>query len=395
MNPITGQSTLVYAHHDTGSQATLISDNLIKELGLETVPDPTITLRTLVDQKVASGGPTNFKLESLFNGEQFAINDALVVPQFNDDKNTLPHAEDTSALEHFDGVEIPVAPERERVDVLIGQSDKALLTVQEKREDVDPEEPKFVLTRLGPVASGGRVSSGTNALSILKVVVEPMQSCDCNQLKHEIVLLKEAVREYELQDEVLQASRTDELARSLVQPNIKVVHGRYEMPVPLKLDMIDKLPDNYENALKRTLALRTKAMRNPDLYNVLSDAFAELVAEGWMEPVGTCPVETPVWYLPFFVTRTDKPRVVYDGAAMVNGMSLNQLVLAGENLLNNLVEVLIRFRLGRYACVADVSKCFFQEGIPSDQQNLFRIVWFNNNALDKGEPLIFKFTRHV
>ena len=114
-----------------------------------------------------------------------------------------------------------------------------------------------------------------------------------------------------------------------------------------------------------------------------------------MEPVGDCTIDTPIWYLPLFVTRTDKPRVVYDGAAMFNGMSLNQVVLAGENLLNKLVEVLIRFRLGKYACVADASKCFFQLSIPSDQQDLFRIVWYENNDLDKGKPQIFKFTRHV
>ena len=47
--------------------------------------------------------------------------------------------------------------------------------------------------------------------------------------------------------------------------------------------------------------------------------------------------------------------MVYDGAAVAVGMSINQAVLAGENLLNGLVEVLIRFRLGRYACVADIS----------------------------------------
>ena len=63
---------------------------------------------------------------------------------------------------------------------------------------------------------------------------------------------------------------------------------------------------------------------------------------------------------------------------MVEDLSLNQAVLAGENLLNKLVEVLIRFRLGKYACVADVSKCFFPLGIPRDQQDLFRIVWFEN-----------------
>ena len=79
-------------------------------------------------------------------------------------------------------------------------------------------------------------------------------------------------------------------------------------------------------------------------------------------------------YLPFFVTKSAKPRVFYDGAAVAEGMSVNQAVLAGENLLNGLLQVLIRFRLGRYACVADISKSFFQVGVPCDQQNWFRIV---------------------
>ena len=47
-----------------------------------------------------------------------------------------------------------VAPGRRRVDVLIGQSDKSLLTVLEEREGMDPEEPNYVLTRLGPLLVG-------------------------------------------------------------------------------------------------------------------------------------------------------------------------------------------------------------------------------------------------
>ena len=87
--------------------------------------------------------------------------------------------------------------------------------------------------------------------------------------------------------------------------------------------------------------------------------------------------------------------MLYDGAAELKGMSINQAVLAGENLLNGLVDVLIRFRLGRYACVADISKCFFQVRIPCDQQDWFRIVWYSNNDLDNGKPQVFRFTRHV
>ena len=86
-----------------------------------------------------------------------------------DDKATLPHAVGTSSLRHFDGIEITLAPDRDRIDVLIGQSDKALLTVLEEREGVDPEEPSYVLTRLGPVASGGRVRSESNSVSAFRV----------------------------------------------------------------------------------------------------------------------------------------------------------------------------------------------------------------------------------
>ena len=82
VNPESGISTLAYAQHDTGSQVTLISENLKRELVLKTTPDPTATIRTLADQKVDSEGRTNFKLQSLHNGDEFMIEDALVVPQF-------------------------------------------------------------------------------------------------------------------------------------------------------------------------------------------------------------------------------------------------------------------------------------------------------------------------
>ena len=79
----------------------------------------------------------------------------------------------------------------------------------------------------------------------------------------------------------------------------------------------------------------------------------------------------PTWYLLFFVTKQEKARVVYDGAALHRGISWNQAVLGGANLSNNLVEVLIRFRLERYSCVADLSKCFFQVSPPRALRDLF------------------------
>ena len=403
-NPLTGKSTLAYAQHDTASQATLISDDLKSELGLKVTPDHAVSLRTLADLPVASGGRTNFKLESLHSGEEFMVRDALVVPKFSDDVNTLPHAVDTTTLKHFQGVHIPVAPGRVHVDVLIGQADKSLLAVLEEREGADPEEPNYVLTRLGPIASGGKINANTsssNSLSTLRVNIQskaPVNAapCDCTKLKEENAALKKALSELELQDEMVQPSRNEELAHELTVPNIKVVdEGRYEIPVPLKSKKLEILPDNYDIALNRTLSLRKTALRNPQMRQTLTNTFHELISQKWIEPVECSVNKKPTWHLPFFVTKSVKPRVVYDGATTVNGVCLNQLVLAGENLLNGLVEVLTRFRMGKYACVTDLSRCFFQIKIPTDQRDLFRLVWFKDNDLDNTDTQIYRFTRHV
>ena len=140
--------------------------------------------------------------------------------------------------------------------------------------------------------------------------------------------------------------------------------------------------------------MRCSALKDSDLKRTLTDTFGELIDEVWIVPVEENSSSGPTRYLPSFVTKQDKARVVYDGAALHRGMSLNQAVLGGANRLNNFVEVLIRFRLGRYACIANLSKCFFQVSLPRAQRDLFRIIWFKGNDIDSGKLQTFCFTRH-
>ena len=212
-----------------------------------------------------------------------------------------------------------------------------------------------MLTRLRLFASGGRVPHGSDDFSSLRVFIE----CEVGKKKHEIAEFWQNLLEYELQDEIVQPSRREELAASLVEP----VDGRYEIPVPLKNEIVEELPNNYESALKRTSPTRCKALRVSNLERILITAFGELIDKKWIVPVNSSIVCDVAWYLLFFVTKTEKPRVAYDGAAKVDGKSVNQAVLAGGNLLNNFLQVLLRFRLGSYVFVADVSKCFFQVSI--------------------------------
>ena len=162
INSNTGFCALAYAQHDTASQATLISDTLRNELGLEAIPDPSITIRTLADQATSCLGGTNFTLQSLVNNDEFEVKGALVVPRLSDDESTLSHAVDTSRLSHFEGIKVPVIHNRKCVDILMGQSDRALLAMLKKLEGSSPHERSLSFTRIGPIASGGRVSRNSN-----------------------------------------------------------------------------------------------------------------------------------------------------------------------------------------------------------------------------------------
>ena len=78
-------------------------------------------------------------------------------------------------------------------------------------------------------------------------------------------------------------SKNNELTRSLVDPFIRVVDGRYEMPVPFKPDILKKLPNNYDIALKQTSMRRTAAKKS-QLKETFTDTFAELLKHDWIVP---------------------------------------------------------------------------------------------------------------
>ena len=326
------------------------------------------------------------------------MKNALVVSNFMDDEGALPHSVNVRNLNHFKGVGIPVISHPKSIDILIGKTDKLLLIVLKEREGLLRDEPNLVITRVGPIASGGRANLGSNLPPNQKVKLrQDSDSCNtCKHLKQEIATLKESVRNFEREDELIQPSKHDKIARGMVEANVKVINGRCKIPVPFKSDVLKTLSNNYTSALKRTQSLRRNAQKSAKLKGMLFETFKEMISEGWVEPVENgAATDSRCWYFPFFVTKQEKSRVVFGRAAKFDGTALNDVVLPGINLLNGLVEVLTQFRVGRYACMADLSKCFLQVSVPESKKDQFRLVWFKDNDRDEGEIQILKFTRHV
>ncbi|XP_076029363.1 uncharacterized protein LOC143018123 [Oratosquilla oratoria] len=124
----------------------------------------------------------------------------------------------------------------------------------------------------------------------------------------------------------------------------------------------------------------------------------ELNEKGYAEEVPKCEVKNQqAWYIPHFgvrhPTKKDKVRVVFDCAARVNDLSLNDLLRQGPDISNLLLGVLLRFRLGLYACTADIETMYYQVKVPEDDRDYLRFLWWKYGQI--GSDIVkLRMTSH-
>lgn len=148
-----------------------------------------------------------------------------------------------------------------------------------------------------------------------------------------------------------------------------------------------RLPDNRPQALKRLFSLEKKLDRDESLKVEYSRHMNNLFEKGYAEKVDmSAPPSDKLWYLPHFPTfhpQKGKMRLVWDAAAVTKGTSLNSALLAGPDLLESLFGVLVRFREGKTAVIADIKEMFLQIEIVEQDRDALRFVW---RGEDRANP---------
>ena len=94
-------------------------------------------------------------------------------------------------------------------------------------------------------------------------------------------------------------------------------------------------------------------------------------------------------------SETTPVRPVMDGAAKcIKGKSINEYCyLSGPNLINDLTKVLTRFRKYDVAFCGDISKMFLKIQVPEEFRRYNRFVWVDKD--DRKKKRIFQFTGHL
>ncbi|KHJ84892.1 hypothetical protein OESDEN_15388, partial [Oesophagostomum dentatum] len=177
----------------------------------------------------------------------------------------------------------------------------------------------------------------------------------------------------------------------------------YYVRLPWK-DEKTPLPDNKNMALARLRSLfRQYRNRKEDLLEI-DDIFKTQLEQRIIEPVRETIIpliNEKVHYLPYQVVvtpekKTTPKRIVFDASAhSVGKPSLNDLLYQGPLILPNIVGILMRFRTGKVATIADIEKAFLQVRLNEQDRNVTRFLWVKdvNKPLDDLNIQIYRFTR--
>ena len=155
--------------------------------------------------------------------------------------------------------------------------------------------------------------------------------------------------------------------------------GRYVVRLPFN-DNKKKLGDSRSMALRRFHMLEKRFDKNPQLKENYCTFIQEYEKLNHLSLIkGQKP--NSGFYLPHHAvikedSLTTRIRVVFDGSAKTSsGVSLNESLMVGPTIQNDLFTLLTRFRSHRYALTADIEKMYRQVLVHSDDASYQKILF--------------------
>ena len=174
----------------------------------------------------------------------------------------------------------------------------------------------------------------------------------------------------------------DQRAMNLISNSICKHDGHYEMGLLWKSDN-PVLPYNRTLAEARLQHLKRRFLRDPELEVKYKAVIEDCMTKGYARKLTkeeAATVSKTTWFLPYYpVSNPSKPgkvRVMFDVAARFSGTSLNEQLLQGPSLTNDLSGVLIHFREEEIAFSTDIEGMFYQTRVTPNDTDSLRFLWW-------------------
>jgi len=364
---------------DTASSSSFCSRSLAENLGVES-KSVKYFLNTLGKSEERWSDVVDFKISSKDGSEVLNLSHVYVV-------DSIPVRSAPVNCESYDHLKaLSMTRNTDAVEILIGQDNAEALVPLEVRRG-RRHEPFAVRTMFGWSLNGPAKVLHSVKQSVISHFIH------ADSLEQKVDSLWNIENEG-VSSEASTWSQNDKKVIQLWDDTCKQVDGHYELPIPWKSTV--NLPNNVSVAWSRLKSLEL-SLDKRGLRSCYDREMKLLLSKGYAEPVPPSEIVTDrkVWYLPHQVVVSDKKpgkiRIVFDCAAKFQGVSLNSNCLQGPDLINRLLNVMLRFRQHPYAIMADVEGMYHQVLVPVEDRDALRFLWFS----DSGQISHFRMTRHL
>ncbi|XP_053682608.1 uncharacterized protein LOC128733054 [Sabethes cyaneus] len=375
-----GQEHIARALLDTGSQPNAISEHLCQQLHLP---------RKIVNVPIAGvdGITTNSKyqiraeIRSRVTGFK-GILDFLVLRKVTSD--TPPRSYTVSQWKIPDGIQLadPEFNVSRRIDLIIGAGD-FYTQLLEGRLRLATNKSLLVESVFGWIVTGKTTIPAEEAQQApvtchVATVTSVEKLLERFWAVEEVSKTNYSITEQECED-LFSATTTRDAT------------GRYIVRLPKQSKFEQLIGGSKFNALRRFKWLEQKLEKDADLKQHYCDFMAEYISLEHMRAIPEDHLDGPeAFYLPHHPviktsSTTTKVRVVFDGSARSkSGHSLNDALLVGPVVQDELLSNILRFRKFPIALVADIEKMYRQVLIHPVDRRLQRIFWRFNSTQPIG-----------
>lgn len=370
---------------DQGSTVSFISETAVQRMKLGRMKNSTVVTGIGAGKTEAIHGSTSVCIKPRYPSTFETPVDALILSKLTTYENTI-----SQKWKHIDNLMLadPEYWKSGPIDMILGADIFAMIVLDGVlRGPVNT--PVAQETMFGWILSGrvkrtapprkmvSLISDGALECRLEKFwKVEELQGDDINNLTKEEKLCEEFYSE---------TSRRDK-------------DGKYITRLPFKTGDIG-LGKSRHIAVATLIQMEKRFKRDPQLkkeYAKCINEYLELdhmeLAESSDEALTTIRGGEKCYecyYLPHHAvikatSTTTKLRVVFNASQKSsNGVSLNELMMIGPTIQDDLMNILVRWRGHRIALAADIEKMYRQIHVEKRDYNYQRIVWRN----DESEPI--------
>lgn len=359
---------------DVGSQVNIISKSLAVKLDLKSKAITT-NVSGINKGNTPITSYVNVKIKSRTSGYAASI-DCLILNAITE--NIPSYTFPLNTLEIPKGIHLadPEFNKSSEIDILLGSEIfwDLLCVGQIKGQKGQPHWQK---TQLGWVVGGKFITKASNQQHHLSHVAISQTNFNLSRF-------------WELEEFTSNPKdlNSDEVAceNHFLSNYARTPEGRFCVRLPFTSDA-SVLGVSHNQALAQFLTLERKLQHKPDQYEQYREFMNEYISMGHMTKALPSEIsQYNSFYLPHHAvikesSSSTKLRVVFNGSAKTtSGLSLNDILMAGPALQNNLISITLRFRSHPFVLKADISKMYRQIAVHENDQKFQLILWRNSST---------------